>query len=115
MDASTCLPVRVGDQRCAGQRDDGQRSSLTASYAVGEAGDAPPVAPLPPVQAPLLAPEERAPIEWLLVVPLEMLRAARRREGTLATCPFCGLHGRIRRVVSTEQWQRWIRHGLDPP
>lgn len=115
VDASTCLLVRVGDQRCAAPPDDGQRSSLTASYAVEEAGDAPPVALLPSVQAPLLAAEDRAPIEWLLVVPLEMLRAARRREGTLATCPFCGLHGRICRVVSTEQWRRWIRHGLDPP
>lgn|GEM_PF-6295272 len=102
-------PVRVGDQRCAGPLEDRQRASPTASYAVAEVRDAPPVAPLPPVQT--LSPA----VEWTLVVPRELLGAARRREGTLATCSFCGRRGRIRRVVSTEQWQRWIRRGLDPP
>lgn len=108
-------PVRVGDQRCAGPLEDRQRASPTASYAVAEVRDAPPVAPLPPVQTLSPAREERGPVEWTLVVPRELLGAARRREGTLATCSFCGRRGRIRRVVSTEQWQRWIRRGLDPP
>jgi hypothetical protein len=109
------LPVCVGDQRCFGRLEDRQRLSPTAPYAVEEPRDAPPVAPLPTVQTPSPAREEHGAVEWLLVVPPEMLAAALRREGTLATCSFCGRSGRIGRVVSTEQWQHWIRRGLDPP
>jgi hypothetical protein len=111
-DTAGHLSARVGDQRCAWRLDDLQRVSWTAPYAVAEAGDAPPVVPMPPS---LSAREERGPGEWILVVPPELLGAARRREGALATCPFCGRCGRIRRVVSSDQWRRWIRRGLDPP
>jgi hypothetical protein len=41
--------------------------------------------------------------------PPVLLRTARRQEGAIATSPFCGRRGRIRRVVSTEQWRRRIR------
>ncbi len=111
--------VCVGDRRCVGQKGDQQRSSVTAPNAVVEDSDATSnkqtdFAPLPPV---FLSParEEPEPIEWILVVPPDLLGAAQQRAGTDATCPFCGRRGRIRRVVSSEQWRRWIRYGLDPP
>jgi hypothetical protein len=101
----------VGDQRCCGHPHDLQRDSLTAPCAVAETSDAPSLSPLPFAQP---AREEREPIEWILVVPPGLLRTARRREGAFAICPFCGRRGRIRHVVSTEQWRRRIRHGFDP-
>jgi len=107
--------VRVGDQRCAWQPDGLLMPSPTASPAEAEARDAPSSTPSPVAEPPLLALDEREPVEWILVVPSELLRAARRRAGTVAMCPFCGRWGRVGRVVSTEQWQRWIRRGLDPP
>lgn len=119
-DATECpSSVRVGDRRCVGQQDDRQRSSVTAPNAVVEDSDVTSskqtdFAPLPPVS---LSParEEPEPIEWILVVPPDLLGAAQQRAGTEAICPFCGRRGRIRRVVSSEQWRRWIRYGLDPP
>lgn len=105
----------VGDQRCSGQPDVIQRPSLTAPFAVTEASNAPVTSPLPFTQSSLPARVEPEFLAWVLVVPPELRRAARRQEGAVASCPFCGRRGRIRRVVSTEQWRRWIRRHLNSP
>jgi hypothetical protein len=53
-----------------------------------------------------------APTEWILVAWPGLLLAARRRLGANASCPFCGRHGRIARVVSLDRWRRQIRYGF---
>jgi hypothetical protein len=62
------------------------------------------------------APSKRSPrasvVEWILVVPLDLLPEAEKRLGTVASCPFCGRRGRIVRVVSLDQWRRRGRRGL---
>ena len=103
----------VGDQRCSAQVDGLQQTPLAAVCAVVEVCNGPVVRP-PAVSAPSVPPSSRS-VEWVLVACPELLDAARLREGTVAVCRFCGRRGRIGRVVSLEQWRRWLRRGLEPP
>ena len=88
----------------------------TEARAVTETIDATlanPVAP-PVAEAPALGNGEGGPnrIKWVLVAWPELLTAARRRQGTEASCPFCGRQGRIIEVISVEQWRERPRRGL---
>ena len=51
-------------------------------------------------------------VQWVLVASPGLLRAARGRLGSQASCPFCGRAGRIVRVVSLLQWCRRVRYGF---
>lgn len=115
-DRSADWTIRVGDQRCTQPFDDAKCSSVTAPYAVTEVIDATPFDTTTPLERPISqSGGECEGVDWILVVPSVSVRAALRRVGTMARCPFCGQRGRIGRVVSTDQWERWIRRGLEPP
>lgn len=104
----------VGDHRCPEEAVGLQVPSLTAQqFPFTQATDA--QAGLPVAPPPSLAAAEREPVEWILVASPELLAGARSREGTEASCPFCGRRGRIGRVVSLAEWKRWLRRGLEPP
>lgn len=92
---------RVGDHRCPGEADELRVQASAAKQAAKEACD---VRPKRAVRASI--------VEWILVVPLDLLPQAERRLGTEASCPFCGRRGRIVRVVSLEQWRRRVRRGF---
>jgi len=107
----------VGDQRLPQETGELRVSALVTPYVATEVRDArlePAVTPLPAVVGEA-APVEMEPFEWILVAWPEVLATARRRLGTEASCPFCGRRGRIVRVVTLHEWQRWIRRGLEPP
>lgn len=53
-----------------------------------------------------------AGLEWVLVAWPELLAAAQGRQGSEATCPFCGRQGRVAQVVSVDEWRRNLRHGF---
>lgn len=55
---------------------------------------------------------EQTRVEWVLVAWPGLLAAAGLRVGTEVSCAACGRTGRIRRVVSHEEWARW-RDGQD--
>ena len=105
----------VGDHRCHEKSGELRVRPSTAPHAVAETLDAALINPVPPVSeaselrggAP--APERR---EWLLVAWPEVLEAARRRQGTEASCPFCGRQGRIVEVISVTEWRRRSMRGF---
>jgi hypothetical protein len=124
----------VGDHRCREEVVGLQQPSFTAQqFPLLETTDAQSGLPAPPPSLLAAEPEpvaerphatplpsartaaEPEAIEWVLVAWPELLSVARRREGTEASCPFCGRRGRIGRVVSLDEWRRWLRHGLEPP
>lgn len=92
---------RVGDHRCPEETGELRVQASAAKQAAEEARDAPPHRPA-----------RASVVEWILVVPLELLPKAEGRLGTEASCPFCGCRGRVVRVVSLEQWLRRARRGL---
>ena len=126
---------RVGDHRLQDQTGRLEVRAAAAYQASAKASDAAPISPAaqptptvleithsrtalgsleprglgaePPAGAP-----NPAPAEWILVAWPGSLRAARRRLGTEASCPFCGRRGRIARVVSLAQWRRRVRRGF---
>lgn len=102
----------VGDQRIQQEAGALQVPVLVTPQVAMEARDArlePVVSPLPGAVV------ETAPVEWILVAWPEVMAAARQRLGTEATCPFCGRRGQVVRVVSVDEWRRWVRRGLAPP
>ncbi len=109
---------RMGDHRCAKETGGLQLPASTAHDVTAEANDA---ALIPPDSLSVLdtvepirldrEPPARA-VEWVLVAWPELSIAARRRQDTRATCPFCGRRGRIVRVVSLDHWRRRLRHGF---
>ncbi len=92
---------RVGDHRCPEETGEVRVQASAAKQAVEEACNASPERP-----------ERASVVEWILVVPLDLLPEAEQRLGTVASCPFCGRRGRIVRVVSLDQWRRRGRRGL---
>jgi hypothetical protein len=92
---------RVGDHRCPEEAGELRVRASAASQAAVEVRDAPPKRPA-----------RASVVDWILVVPLDLLPEAEKRLGTIASCPFCGRRGRIVRVVSLEQWRRRVRRGL---
>jgi len=116
-------PEPVGDHRLPAHTGRLQVPALAARQAAAEARDD---APIAPVDRPRLGvsglasgAEPRAggaahspATEWTLVASPELLGAARRRLGTRASCPFCGRHGRVVRVLSLDEWRRRIRYGF---
>ena len=115
---------RVGNHRIQDQMGRLQVPASAAYQPAAEASDAALVAPADPPTlcapkpyAPGTGPRAGAPApastEWVLVAWPGLLRAARRRLGTKASCPFCGRHGRIARVVSLDHWRRRVRYGLE--
>lgn len=107
----------VGDQRLPEETGELTVPALVTPYVATEVRDArlEPAVTLLPAVVVEAAPAEREPVEWILVAWPEVLATARRRLGTEASCPFCGRRGRIVRVVTLHEWQRWIRRGLEPP
>lgn len=102
----------VGDQCLPQETAELQVPALVTPPVATEVPDArlePAVLPLP------VAVVETEPVKWILVAWPEVLSDARLRLGTEATCPFCGRRGRIVRVISVNEWRRWVRRGLDPP
>lgn len=102
---------RVGDHRFASDLHAVQESLLAMTRVAAEDFDA---LPEPAVVSPFVAVRETKG-DWILVAWPEALAAARQRLGTEASCPLCGRRGRIVRVVSLDEWRRWVRRGLDPP
>jgi hypothetical protein len=92
---------RVGDHRCHEQTGELEVQASAARQAAEEACDALPQCPA-----------QASVVEWTLVVPVDLLSEAEKRVGTMASCVFCGRHGRIVRAVSLEQWRRQGRSGL---
>lgn len=110
---------RVGDQRCAVKPNGLQLASLTVHAVVTETSDAILVPPSSPSDLDLgelvgLDPQRQPAqcVEWVLVAWPELYAAARERQGTEATCSFCGRRGHIVRVVSLHYWRRRLRHGF---
>lgn len=106
----------VGDHRCHEKTGELRVRPSTAPHAVVETIDASPASPVPPppvealeLQACTPAKELREVPEpqlaWVLVAWSGLLETASRRQGTEASCPFCGRQGRIVEVISVEQWQ----------
>jgi hypothetical protein len=91
----------VGDHRCAAKPNGLLLASFTAQAVVTETSD-----------AILVAPASASAVEWLLVAWPELFAAARERQGTEATCSFCGRRGVIIRVVSLDYWRRRLRRGF---
>jgi hypothetical protein len=96
-----------------------QLASLTVHAVVTETSDALLVPPVSPSDLDLgelvgLDPQKQPPsgVEWVLVAWPELFAAARERQGTEATCGFCGRRGHILRVVSLEHWRRHLRRGF---
>lgn len=102
---------RVGDHRFGLDLRTVQEPSLAMTRVATEDFDA---LSDPSVVSPSVAVRETEG-DWILVAWPEALAAARQRLGTEASCPLCGRRGRIVRVVSLDEWRRWIRRGLDPP
>lgn len=100
--------TRVGDHRC--HEEDGsvlEPASVVTKAAGAEVVDVP-AGPLPhPIRTAC-----DALLEWVLVAEPKLLEQARRRLGDEASCPSCGLRGRIVRVVALEEWRRRTRRGL---
>lgn len=113
---------RVGDHRCDLESGDLKLPPSTAPHAATEVSDASLVCPVSPPtlgafeQArPPDEPRPSAPmagLEWVLVAWPELLAAAQGRQGSEATCPFCGRQGRVAQVVSVDEWRRNLRHGF---
>jgi hypothetical protein len=111
---------RMGDHRCAGEKTGVQLQASTVQDVVVEAANhgalvSSDCRPVLETGEPLgldRNPQARA-VEWALVAWPELLVTARRRQGTKATCPFCGRQGRIVRVVSLDYWRQRLRHGFD--
>lgn len=106
----------VGDHRCHEKTRELRVRPSTAPHAVMEIIDASPVSPVPPPPVETLEPQPCAPanelcevpepqLAWVLVAWPEMLDTASRRQGTEASCLFCGRQGRIVEVISVEQWR----------
>ena len=91
----------VGDHRCHEKTRELRVRPSTAPHAVMEIIDASPVSPVPPPPVETLEPQ----LAWVLVAWPEMLETASRRQGTEASCLFCGRQGRIVEVISVEQWR----------
>jgi len=110
---------RVGDHRCIEEKGELKLDASAAHHAAVEASDdalVPPASPSDLDLGELVGlDKQRQPahcIEWVLVAWPEFLAAAQERQGTEATCSFCGRRGRIIRVVSLEHWRRRLRRGF---
>lgn len=113
---------RVGDHRL---QEQAEGLGLTGSAAFQPASESSDVALVSPgsqdpgvldLSGPCAEPPTEGPtsmpVEWVLVVWPGRVRAARRRVGTEATCPFCGRRGRVSCVVSLDRWRRCVRRGF---
>lgn len=106
----------VGDHRCHEKSGELRVRPSTAPHAVAETIDA---ALINLVVPPVIEASELGDVapaserlEWLLVAWPELLEAARRRQGTEASCLFCGRQGRIVEVISVEEWRHRSRRGF---